>query len=346
MVRSEPDTAGVDRRQALQWFGALGLPGVLGPSQAQSPVRRKPLWPTEEVELVVPYPAGGATAVLAKLVAKAITKQTGMLMRLEYRGGGAGKQGGAYAANAQADGHHLLMGDTSLCISRALLPDRDFDVFNDLQSLALVAVIPQVVVVNSQRLRVRHTGELLAELARKPARYRMASSGPGSLSYIGAHMLAQQSNARFNFVNYRGAGPALQDLLVGNVDVMIDSLASTLPHIQSGRLKAMFVSGSQRMPVLPELPCAAEVGLPGFQLYGWYGLFAPENTPAPISAEIVRAMRQVGQDPELLQAYKAMGIDWGARYGDDFESFVHDETRLWAQRIKAMGLVTPAVQAE
>lgn len=324
------------RRAWLQAIAAVVASPVLhaGSVFAQS---GRP-WPRQPVQLIVPFPVGGPSAILSKHIAQAFERVTGVPMRLIHQGGSGGLLGAGFAANAPADGHHLFIGGSSLAVTRALDLSDEFDLMEDLKPLAMVATVPQVLVVNPTRMRSRTVMEWLSDVGRKSARFRMATAGLGSSSHIGAEMLKQQESLRFEFVHFKGAGPALQDLLAGSVDMMVDSLISSLPYIRTGRLKALVVSGQQRATVLPDVPCAQEMGISALEAQTWYGLFAPVGISTAQSKVMVSVLERMGQDTQLLASLEAMGIRWGDLYGAAFHAMVKQETLQWAQRIKAAGL--------
>lgn len=304
---------------------------------AQNKSSHHKAWPIKPVNVVVPFPAGGASAILGKHLATAFERLTHQSMRLDYRGGSGGLFGSSYAASTPADGYHMLIGGSHLTKMRALLPDADFDLLEDLTPLALLAYMPQVVVVNPSKMRARTIMEWQAELRRKPRRFRMGSAGVGSSSHIAAEILRSQQELNFEFVHFRGSGPALQDLLAGSVDTMLDSLVSCLPHVRSGHLKALMVSGAQRQAVLPDVPCAAELGIDSLDSLAWYGLFAPKNISESLRQSILTVLKQLGDDQVFLQVYESIGVEWGGIYGEEFAAMVGAQTQEWAQRLKALG---------
>ena len=335
MQRDKAAYGWVDRRAILQWLSAMAL---VSPAAAQNHLRRSGLWPQRAVNLIVPFPAGGASAILAKQLSQAFERTTQQALRLLYQGGAGGVQGASFAAKAAANGEHLFIGGSHLAVARALASDDEFDLVEDLRPLALVAQVPQVVVVNPERMRSRTVMEWLSDVSRKSARYRMATAGVGSSSHISAEILKLQASLRFEFVHFRGAGPAVQDLLAGSVDMMIDGLISSLPHIRSGRLKALMLTGRQRVPVLPDVPCAQEMGVQVLDSVIWYGLFAPSRLSDAHALAMQDVLRRIGSDERLRANFAAMGIQWGDLYGDAFTAMVKQETLEWAQKVKSMGL--------
>lgn len=326
----------VERRAYLQWLAAMA---AAAPAWAQTAKMRRHSedWPSQAVNLIVPFPAGGSSAILAKQVALSFERTTAQSLRLQYLGGGGGLQGASFAAKAQANGQNIFIGGSHLAVARTLSVDEDFDLIEDLRPLALVALVPQVVVINPERIRVRTAMEWLADLARKPMRYRMATAGVGSSSHVSAEILRYQESLRFDFVHFRGAGPALQDLLAGSVDMMVDGLISCLPHVRSGRLKALLVTGRQRVALLPYVPCALEMGVHALDSVTWYGLFAPSQLTDAQAQAMQAVFMQMGRDATLQNNLAAMGIHWGDLYGEEFAAMVRQETLQWAQRLKSIG---------
>ena len=326
----------LDRRAYLQWMALMALTQT---AWAQPAARRKVLgWPTQPVNLIVPFPAGGPSAILAKHLAQSFERTTQQPLRLQYQGGAGGLQGASYAAKAPADGQNIFIGGSHLAVARAMVSNEEFDLMEDLLPLAMVATVPQVIVVNPARMRSRTVMEWLSDLGRKSARYRMATAGVGSSSHISAEILKHQESVRFEFVHFRGSGPALQDLLAGSVDMMIDGLVSCLPHIRSGRLKALMVTGEQRAAVLPDVPCAQEMGVDALNHVTWYGLFAPSDLSHAQANAMQQVFKRMGEDEVLAANFEHVGIRWGGIYGEAFKTMVQQETLQWAQRLKSMGL--------
>lgn len=323
------------RRAALQWLASMTL---ASPVWAQNRMRTAKAWPAHPINLIVPFPVGGPSAILAKQLAQSFERVTRQSLRLLHQGGAGGLQGATYAAKAAANGSNLFIGGSNLAVARALASNDEFDLLEDLRPLAMVAMVPQVLVVNPQRLRSRTVMEWFSDVSRKSAHFRMATAGAGSSSHIASEMLRLQEELRYEYVHFRGSGPAVQDLLSGSVDMMIDSLISSLPHIRSGRLKALMFTGPQRSAVLPDVPCAQEMGVQVLNHLTWCGLFAPvllSNTQAQAMQTVFKRM---ASDPVLIKNFEAMGIQWGDMYGDAFANMVKHETLEWAQRAKRLGL--------
>ncbi|WP_370678742.1 Bug family tripartite tricarboxylate transporter substrate binding protein [Comamonas sp. GB3 AK4-5] len=325
----------MQRRQMGALLGAAGL-GMALPAWVQRPAAAGRI-PPGELELTVPFPAGGNSALLAKTLVRQFRKETSQAMRLEYRGGAGGTAGAGYVAKAPADGLHLLMGGSSMLVSRALLLQLDVDLYEDFAPLALVAEMPLVLLVNPRRLNTRSWPELLAELRRRPQRYRYASAGVGSSNHVVGEWFKHETGALLEHVPYKGSGPAMLDVIQGNAELMIDGLGSALPHLQADRLRAAFVTSAERSPLLPDVPTARELGLTDFQTLAWYGIFAPKATPQAVQAQLIEVFRSMSQAPAVRQAWQAVGTRWPGLYGADFARFLQEEMKHWAGIVRQTG---------
>jgi tripartite-type tricarboxylate transporter receptor subunit TctC len=287
--------------------------------------------------LVVPFPAGGGTDAFARPLAAQFAKQTGKQLVIENKGGAGGTVGASYAAKAAPDGYNLFMGAVHHTIAPSMYPKLDYDLEKDLVPLMLVASVPQVVVVNPRRVEANDFKAFLALLKKSPGRYNYGSAGSGTSHHLAGELFKLQSKTFITHIPYRGAGPALQDLIAGNVDMMFDGLGSSAAHIKGGRIKALMVSGNKRVPAFPDVPSASEVGLPDYTVTTWYGLWAPKGTPADAQARIVEEVRKALQSDEL----KAVWANQGAEVPDltlqQFGTFVSGEIKRWATVVKASG---------
>jgi tripartite-type tricarboxylate transporter receptor subunit TctC len=197
--------------------------------------------------------------------------------------------------------------------------------------------VPQVVVVNPKRVEVNDIQSFLELVRRNPAKYNYASAGAGTSHHLAGELFKQQTKTFITHIPYRGAGPALQDLIAGNVDVLFDGLGSSAAHIKGGRIKPLMVAGSQRNPALPNVPCAAEVGLPDYTVTTWYGLWAPKGTPAEAQARIVEEIKRAAATDEIKAIWANNGAEFGQLSPAQFGSFVSAEIKRWAEVVKASG---------
>ena len=318
-----------DRRTLLQWSAACAASAVGG-------VLADPNWPSKPVTLVVPFPAGGGTDAFARPFSGQFARLTGKQLVIDNRGGAGGNLGAGVAAKAAPDGYTLFMGAVHHSIAPSMYPRLDYDLDKDFVPLALVAVVPQVLVVNPRKL----PGDFKSfiEAVRKaPGQFNYGSAGGGTSHHLAGELFKIQSKTFITHIPYRGAGPALQDLIAGNVDMMFDGLGSSAQHIKSGRVKAVMVSGAKRNPSFPDVPCAAEVGLPDYTVTTWYGLWAPRGTTADVQARILEEVRRVAATDEIKTAWLANGADFPNITGPAFGQFVNSEMRRWASVVKASG---------
>lgn len=323
-------SSGVARRDVLG-VGALALATGALPSWAQSSG-----WPTKPVTLVVPFPAGGGTDAFARPLSAQFTKLTGRQLVIDNRGGAGGTVGASIAARAQPDGYTLFMGAVHHTIAPSMYPKLDYDIERDFAPLMLVANVPQVLVVNPKNV----TGDFkaLLEMARQnPGRMNYASAGSGTSHHLAGELFKQQTATFLTHIPYRGAGPALQDLIAGNVDMMFDGLGSSANHIKGGRIKALMMAGKTRSPAFPDVPCAAELGLPDYTVTTWYGIWAPKSTPADIQARAVELIRTAGQTEESRAIWASQGAEFGNLSPQQFGEFVSAEVKRWAKVVKLSG---------
>jgi tripartite-type tricarboxylate transporter receptor subunit TctC len=318
------------RRDVLRAVAAAGAASFTAGAFAQD-------WPARPVMLVVPFPAGGGTDAFARPLAAQFARQTGKQLVIENKGGAGGTVGASVAARAPNDGHALFMGAVHHTIAPSMYPRLDYDLEKDFVPLILVARVPQVVVVNPRKIASADFKSFLELVRRNPGRFNYASAGSGTSHHLAGELFKQQTGTFITHIPYRGAGPALQDLISGNVDIMFDGLGSSAAHIKGGRIKALMVSGPRRNPALPDVPCAAEVGLPDYTVTTWYGLWAPKGTPADAQARIVEEVRKAVQTDELKAIWANQGAEFPAMSQQQFGELVGSEVKRWATVVKASG---------
>jgi len=323
----------IQRRDVLLGAAAAGLGLASGSSWAQASA-----WPAKPVNLVVPFPAGGGTDTFARPLAAQFAKTTGKTLVIDNRGGAGGNVGASFAAKAPGDGYTLFMGGAHHVIAPSVYPKLDYDLEKDFVPLALLASVPQVLVVNPKNMPVKDFREFLALVRANPAKFNYGSAGSGSSHHLAGELFKIQSKTFIPHIPYRGAGPALADLVGGQVDMMFDGLGSSAGHIKGGRIKALMVAGAKRNPAFPDVPCAAEVGLPDYTVTTWYGLWTPKGTPADVQARIVEEVRKLGQSEEIKTIWAGNGAEFGTQSPQDFGKMVSGEIKRWAQVVKAAGV--------
>ncbi len=294
-------------------------------------------WPTKPVTMIVPFPAGGGTDAFARPMAAQFARLSGKSLVIDNRGGAGGTLGAGIAAKAAPDGYTLFMGAVHHAIAPSMYPKLDYDLEKDLVPLILVASVPQVVVVNPKRVTSANFQEFLAMAKANPGKLNYASAGSGTSHHLAGELFKQQTKTFITHIPYRGAGPALNDLIAGQVDVMFDGLGSSAAHIKGGRIKPLLVSGNKRSPALPDVPCAAEMGLPDYNVTTWYGVWAPRGTPAGDQARAIEEIRKAVSSDEAKAVWAAQGAEFANLSGPQFDAFVKGEIQKWAQVVKASG---------
>ena len=294
-------------------------------------------WPAKPVMMIVPFPAGGGTDAFARPLAAQFAKQTGKQLVIDNRGGAGGTVGATLASRAAPDGYNLFMGAVHHTIAPSMYPRLDYDLEKDFVPLTLVASVPQVVVVNPRRVEAPNFKAFLEMLRRSPGKFNYGSAGSGTSHHLAGELFKQQTNTFITHLPYRGAGPALQDLIAGNVDMMFDGLGSSATHIKGGRIKALMVAGNKRNAAIPDVPSAAEVGLPDYVVSTWYGLWAPKGTPTDIQQHVVNEVRKAMQTDELKAIWAQQGAEFPNLSQQQFGSFVSSEVKRWAAVVKASG---------
>jgi tripartite-type tricarboxylate transporter receptor subunit TctC len=321
------------RRDMLRAAGAAGLAAAAGGAWAQGAAA----WPSKPVNLVVPFPAGGGTDAFARPLSAQFAKNTGKTLVIDNRGGAGGTVGASYAAKAHGDGYTLFMGAVHHTIAPSMYPKLDYDLEKDFIPLALLADVPQVLVVNPKNVPEADYQAFMERVRRNPGLLNYGSAGPGTSHHMAGELFKQQTKTFITHIPYPGAGPALRDLVGGQVDMMFDGLGSSATHIKAGRIKPLMVSGAKRNPAFPNVPCAAEVGLPDYTVTTWYGLWAPKGTPADVQARIVEEIRKLGAAEEIKAIWASNGAEFGTLSPQDFGKMVSSEIKRWAQVVKASG---------
>jgi tripartite-type tricarboxylate transporter receptor subunit TctC len=295
-------------------------------------------WPVKPIQIVVPYAAGGPVDVSARLLAPRLQQALGQPVLVENKPGAGGNIGADFVAKSAADGHTLVMGAIAThAINPSLYPTIPYDPVRDFRHVALLVQVPNVLVVNNE-LPAKSVRELIALAKQKPGKLDFASGSTGSTGHLAGELFKQMTGTFMVHIPYKGSAPATADLFAGRVHLMFDNLASALPHIRSGKVRALAVTPAKRSSFLPELPTLEESGLRGFDMTTWWGVMAPGNTPEPVvqrlSGEILKAM----EAPDLAERLRAMGSDTPAvRTPAQFTAFVERERRVYAELVKRSG---------
>jgi tripartite-type tricarboxylate transporter receptor subunit TctC len=299
-------------------------------------VHADPNWPSKPVTIVVPFPAGGGTDAFARPLSAQLTKQMGKQIIIDNRGGAGGTLGAGIAAKAAPDGYTFFMGGAHHAIAPSMYPKLDYDIEKSFIPIMLVANPPQVVVVNT-KLPVNDLKGLIEYAKKNPGKLNYASAGNGSAHHLAGELFKMQTKTFLTHIPYRGAGPALADLIAGQVDMLFDGLGSSAQHIKSGKIKALAVAATKRSPAFPDVPTATEAGVPGYVVSTWYGLWAPKGTPKDVVDKMAAEVTKALNSPELKTTWTNNGSETPNLTGDAFGKFVNAEIKRWADVVKASG---------
>jgi tripartite-type tricarboxylate transporter receptor subunit TctC len=324
--------ATLTRRRLLQVLPA----GALAASFGHTPARAA-TWPTKPVHLVIPFPAGGATDYAARAVGGGLADLWGQAVVFDNRAGAGSTLGTQIGAKSAPDGYTLVMGvPAGISIAPHIYPKLGYDPLTDLVPIAGFAQSPMVVVVPADS-PYRTLGELVAAARAQPDGLAYASNGSGSLPHLATEWFLSQTKTRMVHVPYRGSALALPDLIAGRTQLMIDIIVSSLPLIESGKLRALAVTGAQRSGLLPNVPTAAQSGFPGFVVSQWYGLFAPSGTPAAIVAQVERDLKTVTDSTRLRGLMWQRGAEVSFSTAAPFAAAVKADWQRWKVVAQATG---------
>jgi tripartite-type tricarboxylate transporter receptor subunit TctC len=311
--------------------GAMSMPAV-----AQS------AWPTKPVRIVVPFAPGGTTDILARAVAPELTKAFGQPFIVDNRAGAGGNVGADLVAKSPGDGYTLLMGTVGTHgINKSLYSKMPYDPQKDFAPITLVAGVPNVMVMNAEKaakLGINNVADFVKYAKAHPGQFSMASSGNGTSIHLAGELFKSQTGIFMTHIPYRGSGPALLDLIGGNVDVMFDNLPSAMPQIKGGKLKAFAVTSAQRSTAMPELPTVEEAGkLKGFEASSWFGLLAPAGTPPDVVNRIQQEVAKALATPAIKEKMLAQGAIPSGNTPQEFAKLIDAEINKWAKVVKASG---------
>jgi len=317
------------RRAFLQaGVGSLGLSAL--------PIWAQTDWPSRAIVVIVPFPAGGGTDAFARPISAVMSKSLGKQVVIDSRGGAGGNLGATLAARATPDGYNWFMGAVHHTIAPSMYPNLEYSLEKDFIPIAMVARVPQVLVANPRKVPGDFKS-FLQTVQANPAKLNYGSAGSGTSHHLAAELFKIQSKTDLTHIPYKGAGPALQGLLAGDVDVMFDGLGSSAQHIKAGRLNALMVAGSVRNPAIPNVPCAAELGFADYNVTTWYGLWAPKGTPPEAQARMLAELKKLPLDVLVKDGWAANGAEFPDLTGADFGAFVSAEIKRWAEVVKISG---------
>lgn len=322
----------VNRRGMLAAMGVAGIAAGL-------PMGRTALaqaWPSRPIRLVVPYPTGGPTDVLARIVAAKLPDVLGQPVTVDNRAGASGQIGAGEVARAAPDGHTLLSNASIHVINPSLYAKSPYDAIADFAPVTQLATVPLILVVNNE-LPVRSVRELIDYAKANPGKLNFGSSGNAAAPHLAGEQFKIMTGVQMQHVPYKGSAPALTDLIGGAIQLMFDSMPSAMPHVKSGKVRAIAVTTARRVAAVPDLPTIAEAGVPGYDIGTWYGVWAPKGTPAPIvqrlHAEIVKVLAM----PDVRERYASLGAEPVGSSPDAFAAYCASELQKWGKIVRESG---------
>lgn len=294
-------------------------------------------YPSKPIRILVPFPPGGSTDFLARGIGQKLTEAWGQQVVLDNRAGAAGIVATDIVAKAAPDGYTLLMNAISHAANASLYSKLPYDTLRDFAPITLFADVPIILVVRSQ-LNVRSAAELIALARAKPGQLNFAAGGVGASSHLAGELFRSAAKIEWQTVQYKGGGPALIDLLGGQVDLTFSPIASSIQHIKAGRLKALGVTSSNRVALLPDLPTIAESGLPGYESSAWYGMVAPARVSKNIILKLNREINALLRNAEFRDAMIARGAVPMGGSSEAFAAFMRQEVKKYAMLVKESGI--------
>ena len=316
--------------QKLRCVFILTLMAFTGVVSAQA-------WPTKPITLLNPFPAGGGTDAFARPLAAQLGEQLGVQVIIDNRGGAGGTVGASVAAKAAPDGYNWFIGASHHTIAPSMYKNLDYDIEKSFIPVALIANPPQVLVVNPQKVRARDLKQFIALLKQNPGKYNFASAGSGTVHHLAGELFKIQSGTFITHIPYRGAGPAMNDLLAGQVDLEFDGLGTSAQQINGGKLFAIAVASPKRSAAIPNVPTFVEAGLPNYEVSTWYAIFAPKGTPKPIVDKMIAEIEKAINTPKLKAIWAANGSETPNLSGEAFGKLVNSDIKRWAGVVKKSG---------
>lgn len=318
------------RRSLLGLAAGLAVCAPVGQALAQA-------YPSKPITLVIPFPPGGPTDLVARVLAKKLGEQMGQSVVVDNKPGANGNIGAMAVVKAPADGHTVLYNTSSITLSPALYKSLSYDVQRDLAPVALTAVVPLALVVNPN-VPANNVREFVAYAKAHPSKLSYGSAGNGNVTHLAAYQFVQSQGIDATHIPYKGSAPADVDLVAGQIQFMTDTINSVMPFIKDKRLKLLAVTTSQRMSLFPEAPTLAETVMPGFEAGAWQGVMVPAGTPAAVvqrlNSEILKALKS----PEVLEKLAQQGAEALGSSPEEYGAYVKKELARWAGVVKATGI--------
>jgi len=318
------------RRMAGICAGAAFAPAVIGLARAQG-------WPNRHVRLIVPFPAGGGTDIIARILANRLSEIGGQQMVIENKGGAGSNIGAEAVARAEPDGYTLLIGSLPVAVNRFLYPSLNYDSVTDFAPVTQICTYPNLMIVPNSS-PAKSVMEFVAHAKANRGKITFASSGTGTSTHLSGELFKRVTGIEMTHVPYRGVAPALNDVIPGRLDVMFNTMAGVLQHARSGQVRGLAVTSAKRFPTALEFPTVAESGVPGFDVAAWYAFFAPAKTPPEIVNKLSADTVAILREPAVIGAMEKAGVAVVGSTPAELARMLKSEIDLWGPVIKAAGI--------
>nr|WP_244303688.1 tripartite tricarboxylate transporter substrate binding protein [Acidovorax delafieldii] len=301
-----------------------------------APARAQPesTWPSKPIKWVVPFPPGGAMDLIARTLGERAASELGQPVVIENRPGAGGNIGADHVAKQPADGYTIMITSIGMATNRALYPKLTYDPVKDFAPVSLLAMVPNVLVVNAASSVERTVKEVIARAQKAPGKLTYASAGNGTSIHLAGEVFASMAGVQITHIPYKGSGPAVTDMLGGQVDLMFDSITSARPHIQSGKLRALAVTTARRSAALPDVPTLAEAGVTGYEVSPWFAVFVRAGTPPEVIARLNKVLNTAMKQPETLRKLEGVGAEPIGSTPQELAAHLNHELDRWGQLIR------------
>jgi tripartite-type tricarboxylate transporter receptor subunit TctC len=290
-------------------------------------------WPAKPVRWVVPFPPGGAMDAIARALGDKAGKALGQAFVIENKPGAGGNIGADLVARSPGDGYTMMITSIGMATNKYLYKQLSYDPVKDFAPVMLVAVVPNVLVTNATQPDIKNISDVIAAAKAQPGKLTYASAGTGTSIHLAGEMFASMAKVEMMHVPYKGSGPAVTDLLGGQVNYMFDSITSAKPHIESGKLRALGVTTSKRSSALPNVPTIAQAGLPGYEVSPWFAVFMPASTPKPIITKLNAALLDAMKDPDIKKKFESIGAEAIGSTPEALAAHLNTEVTRWGKLI-------------
>ena len=323
------------KRQTLALLACALASATLPAARAQAPAAS---WPSKPIRWVVPFPPGGAMDAIARTLGEKAGKTLGQPFVIENKPGAGGNIGADFVAKQPGDGYTLMITSIGMATNKPLYGKLSYDPIKDFAPVSLLAVVPNVLVTNATQPDVKTAKDVIAAARKAPGKLTYASAGNGTSIHLAGEVFTSLAQVDMLHVPYKGSGPAVSDLLGGQVNYMFDSITSARPHIESGKLRALGLTTAKRSKSLPNVPTLAEAGLPGYEVSPWFAVFMPAATPKDIVAKVNAALLEAMNDPDVVKRFETIGAEPVGSTPEEMAQHLARESERWTKLIQERGI--------